>query len=48
VTDTALPSTWDWRPPVTRACPRCEALMVEQHCKLTCPNCGAFADCSDP
>ena len=48
VTDTAAPNTWDWRPPVERECPRCGTRMAEQKCKLTCPKCGATADCSDP
>jgi len=48
MTDSTAPHTWDWRPPVERACPQCGTLMVEQKCKLTCSNCGASADCTDP
>ena len=28
-------------------CDRCGFEMVEQHCKIVCPNCGARWDCSD-
>lgn len=29
------------------ACDRCGHQMVERHCKVICPNCGARWDCSD-
>lgn len=29
------------------ACDRCGFQMVERHCKVICPNCGARWDCSD-
>jgi len=29
-------------------CERCGARMVEQRCKILCPNCGSVRDCSDP
>ncbi len=28
-------------------CDRCGFEMVEVHCKVVCPNCGARWDCSD-
>ncbi len=28
-------------------CDRCGFEMVEDHCKVVCPNCGARWDCSD-
>ena len=28
-------------------CDRCGFEMVEQHCKVVCPNCGSRWDCSD-
>jgi predicted RNA-binding Zn-ribbon protein involved in translation (DUF1610 family) len=28
-------------------CDRCGSAMVEQNCKVTCPNCGNRFDCSD-
>ncbi len=30
------------------ACDHCGVQVVELHCKLVCPNCGAKRDCSDP
>ncbi|MCH7738271.1 MAG: hypothetical protein IH872_12830 [Chloroflexi bacterium] len=29
-------------------CEICGCLMIEQKCKITCPNCGFTRDCSDP
>ena len=29
-------------------CDICGAEMVEQKCKIRCPNCGYTRDCSDP
>jgi predicted RNA-binding Zn-ribbon protein involved in translation (DUF1610 family) len=29
-------------------CERCGERMQERHCKIICPNCGHFRDCSDP
>ena len=29
-------------------CDICGAQMVEQKCKIRCPNCGYTRDCSDP
>lgn len=28
-------------------CDRCGFEMIETHCKVVCPNCGARWDCSD-
>jgi rubrerythrin len=28
-------------------CDRCGFEMIDQHCKVICPNCGARWDCSD-
>jgi exosome complex RNA-binding protein Csl4 len=28
-------------------CDRCGFEMIERHCKVVCPNCGARWDCSD-
>ncbi|MGE5072040.1 MAG: hypothetical protein ACM3MF_01315 [Anaerolineae bacterium] len=28
-------------------CDRCGFEMIERHCKIVCPNCGARWDCSD-
>lgn len=28
-------------------CDRCGFQMVQRHCKVICPNCGARWDCSD-
>jgi Zn finger protein HypA/HybF involved in hydrogenase expression len=28
-------------------CDRCGSEMIEEHCKVACPNCGARWDCSD-
>ena len=28
-------------------CDRCGFQMVEEHCKVVCPNCGGRYDCSD-
>ncbi len=28
-------------------CDRCGFEMVEEHCKVVCPNCGSRYDCSD-
>ncbi|HZD11189.1 MAG TPA: hypothetical protein VE553_07590 [Candidatus Binatia bacterium] len=28
-------------------CDRCGFQMIERHCKIICPNCGARWDCSD-
>lgn len=30
-----------------RTCPGCSADMVDRGCKLRCPRCGFFLDCSD-
>ena len=30
------------------SCEICGALMIEQKCKIRCPNCGYTRDCSDP
>jgi ribosomal protein L37E len=35
-------------PPWVHTCERCGERMVENHCKIICPNCGFFRDCSDP
>ena len=29
-------------------CERCGARMEERQCKIICPNCGSYRDCSDP
>ncbi|HEY3067697.1 MAG TPA: hypothetical protein VGL09_18050 [Methylomirabilota bacterium] len=29
-------------------CDRCGERMDERKCKIICPNCGFFRDCSDP
>jgi len=29
-------------------CEICGASMIEQKCKIRCPNCGFTRDCSDP
>ena len=29
-------------------CDRCGDVMEEIHCKIMCPTCGYFRDCSDP
>jgi len=29
-------------------CERCGERMEERKCKILCPNCGAYRDCSDP
>ena len=34
--------------PWVHTCDRCGERMVENHCKITCPNCGLCRDCSDP
>jgi predicted RNA-binding Zn-ribbon protein involved in translation (DUF1610 family) len=42
--------------PVTRSaasepvhiCERCGERMDERKCKIICPNCGYYRDCSDP
>ena len=33
----------------SRVCPNCSALLLEQKCKLLCPNreCGYYMSCSD-
>lgn len=28
-------------------CDRCGAVMLEDRCKIVCPNCGSRFDCSD-
>ena len=30
------------------SCDICGTLMIEQNCKIRCPNCGYTRDCSDP
>ncbi|MBL9003882.1 MAG: DUF2477 domain-containing protein [Myxococcales bacterium] len=47
-------TTKEQRPPVAdlferahRTCPGCSADMVDRGCKLRCPRCGFFLDCSD-
>jgi len=32
----------------TYRCERCGEPMMEQKCKIHCPNCGAYHDCGDP
>ncbi len=41
--------TTEPRPEPSRTCPNCGALLLEQKCKLLCPNqeCGYFMSCSD-
>lgn len=29
-------------------CIRCGERMYESHCKIICPRCGFFKDCTDP
>ena len=29
-------------------CTRCGEGMYESHCKIICPRCGYFRDCTDP
>ena len=30
-----------------RFCPNCSTLLVDQQCKLKCPQCGYYLSCSD-
>jgi hypothetical protein len=30
-----------------RFCPNCSAQLVDQQCKLKCPQCGYYLSCSD-
>jgi rubrerythrin len=44
------PIQWDenqTREPRVYICDRCGHKMVEENCKVTCPNCGNRFDCSD-
>ncbi len=29
-------------------CEICGTPILDRHCKMVCPNCGAMRDCSDP
>jgi ribosomal protein S27AE len=35
------------RPDPSRFCPNCSSQLVEQKCKLKCPQCGYYLSCSD-
>ncbi len=34
-------------PDASRFCPNCSTQLVEQQCKLKCPQCGYYLSCSD-
>ena len=34
-------------PDASRFCPNCSTQLVDQQCKLKCPQCGYYLSCSD-
>jgi len=34
-------------PDPSRFCPNCSSQLVDQQCKLKCPQCGYYLSCSD-
>jgi ribosomal protein S27AE len=41
--DTQTRSAFD----ASRFCPNCSTQLIEQQCKLKCPQCGYYLSCSD-
>ena len=48
-TGNAVPDRPPLAPEPSRTCPNCGAALLEQKCKLLCPNreCGYYMSCSD-
>jgi hypothetical protein len=42
------PRVYDWEPREPVPCDRCGFDVQSIKCKMTCTNCGAMRDCSDP
>ena len=43
------PTHWQdtWLAPEPEPCPQCTTIMTYEHCKVCCPACGYFRDCTD-